>query len=54
MSEMISAPLDNAIQINYTIEPGVRHDIISVVIEAINTHNRRDSPAHESAEKGNS
>ena len=33
MSEMISAPLDNAIQINYPIEPGVRHDIVSVAIE---------------------
>jgi outer membrane protein insertion porin family len=32
-SETIEAPLDNAIQINYTIMPGVRHLIESVTIQ---------------------
>src|SRR2546427_665688 len=31
--ELISAPLDNAIQINYAIEPGVKHEILAVAIE---------------------
>src|SRR5438093_1551800 len=31
--ELISAPLDNAIQINYPIEPGVKHEILDVAIE---------------------
>lgn len=33
MSEFIEAPLDNAIQINYLITPGMRHRIESVRIE---------------------
>lgn len=32
-SEIIEAPLDNAIQINYTIVPGMRHKIESIRIE---------------------
>jgi len=28
-----AAPLENAVQINYTIQPGVKHEILSVVIE---------------------
>src|SRR5437879_5929901 len=32
-SETIPAPLDNAIQINYSIQPGVKHGILSVAIE---------------------
>jgi outer membrane protein insertion porin family len=32
-AETISAPLDNAIQINYVIQPGVKHEISAVVIE---------------------
>jgi outer membrane protein insertion porin family len=32
-SETISAPLDNAIQINYTIQPSVKHEIFAVAIE---------------------
>ncbi len=32
-SSIIPAPLDNAIQINYTITPGVRHEVSSVTIE---------------------
>ncbi|PYS16260.1 MAG: outer membrane protein assembly factor BamA [Acidobacteria bacterium] len=31
--ELIPAPLDNAIQINYAIEPGVKHEILAVAIE---------------------
>ncbi len=31
--ELIPAPLDNAIQINYPIQPGVKHGILSVAIE---------------------
>ena len=31
--ELIPAPLDNAIQINYPIEPGVKHEILAVAIE---------------------
>jgi outer membrane protein insertion porin family len=33
MAEEIDAPLDNAVQINYTIQPGMRHKILSVSIE---------------------
>jgi outer membrane protein insertion porin family len=32
-SELINAPLDNAVQINYSIEPGIKHRILSVTIE---------------------
>ena len=32
-SETISAPLDNAIQINYSIQPNMKHEIFSVAIE---------------------
>jgi outer membrane protein insertion porin family len=32
-ADTITAPLDNAVQINYSIKPGTRHDILSVSVE---------------------
>jgi outer membrane protein assembly complex protein YaeT len=32
-SAIVTAPLDNAVQINYSIEPAMKHEILSVTIE---------------------
>ena len=32
-SEVITAPLDNAVQINYSIQPGTKHETLDVTIE---------------------
>ncbi len=50
--DLIPAPLDNAIQINYPIEPGVKHGILSVAIEGNQHFSSDDIRARMKVRKG--